>query len=74
MPPLIYAVMGSSRDIVIGAVAVDSLLLSSMILKLNPAMNSTAYKRLVFTATFFAGVFQAAFGIFRWVINIDLIN
>nr|DAD38363.1 TPA_asm: hypothetical protein HUJ06_009004 [Nelumbo nucifera] len=25
-----------------------------------------AYRSLVFTATFFAGVFQAVFGLFRW--------
>ena len=69
VPPLIYAALGTSRDIVIGPVAVDSLLLSSMIQKLiDPRTGLKAYKRLVFTTTFFAGVFQVAFGIFRWVL------
>lgn len=57
--------LGTSRDVVIGAVAVDSLLLSSMILKLNPAMDPISYKKLAFTVTFFAGVFQAVFGLSR---------
>ena len=53
----------------IGPVAVDSMLLSSTIQKLiDPRTGLEAYKRLVFTATFFAGVFQVAFGIFRWVL------
>lgn len=69
VPPLIYAVMGTSREIAIGPVAVMSLLLSSMIQKLeDPVANSIAYRNLVLTATFFTGAFQAAFGLFRWVI------
>ena len=40
-----------------------------MIQKLiDPRTALEAYKRLVFTATFFAGVFQVAFWIFRWVL------
>lgn len=68
VPPLIYAVMGSSRDIAIGPVAVVSLLLSSMIQKVaDPSVDPNAYKKLVFTATFFAGIFQASLGLFRWI-------
>jgi sulfate transporter 2, low-affinity len=67
VPPLLYALMGSSRDIAIGPVAVVSLLLSVMIQKLeDPAANPIAYRRLVLTVTFFAGVFQVAFGILRY--------
>lgn len=66
IPPLIYAMMGSSRDIAIGPVAVVSLLLSSMIPKLeDPTTNPIAYRKLVLTVTFFAGAFQAAFGLLR---------
>jgi len=66
VPPLMYALMGSSREIAIGPVAVVSLLLSSMIEKLtDPAIDPNGYRKLVFTATFFAGIFQAAFGVFR---------
>lgn len=66
VPPLIYAVMGTSRDIAIGPVAVISLLLSSMAQKVvDPSVDPTAYRKLVITSTFFAGVFQASFGFFR---------
>ncbi|KAK7857236.1 sulfate transporter 2.1 [Quercus suber] len=75
VPPLIYAALGTSRDIVIGPVAVDSLLLSSMIQKLtDPRTGLKAYKRLLFTATFFAGVFQVAFGIFRLGFLVDFLS
>lgn len=67
VPPLIYAVMGSSREIAIGPVAVVSLLLSAMVPKLvDPAVDPIAYRNLVFTATFFTGAFQAVFGLFRY--------
>jgi len=67
VPPLIYAVMGSSREIAIGPVAVVSLLLSSLVPKVvDPAVDPDAYRSVVFTVTLFAGIFQAAFGIFRW--------
>jgi len=70
IPPLIYAVMGTSRDIAIGPVAVVSLLMSSMVPKLeDPEANPIAYRNLVLTTTFFAGIFQAAFGLFRWFVN-----
>ncbi|KAI9117052.1 hypothetical protein K1719_012051 [Acacia pycnantha] len=66
VPPLIYAVMGSSRDIAVGPVAVVSLLLSSMVQKLiDPASDPVGYTKLVLTTTFFAGIFQTAFGLFR---------
>ena len=68
VPPIMYALMGTSREIAIGPVAVVSLLLSSMIGKLiDPAIDPSGYRKLVFTATFFAGIFQAAFGLFRLV-------
>lgn len=66
VPPLIYALMGSSREIAIGPVAVVSLLLSAMVSRLvDPAADPALYRRLVFTVTFFAGAFQAMFGAFR---------
>jgi len=66
VPPLIYAVMGSSRDIAIGPVAVVSMLLSSLVTKvIDPVANPHAYRDFIFTVTFFTGIFQAAFGIFR---------
>ncbi|KAI6689349.1 hypothetical protein NL676_026177 [Syzygium grande] len=66
VPPLVYALMGSSREIAIGPVAVVSLLLSSMIQNIqDPLTDPGAYRSLVFTVTFFAGTFQAIFGLFR---------
>ncbi|KAK4428434.1 Sulfate transporter 1.3 [Sesamum alatum] len=52
VPPLVYALMGSSRDIAIGPVAVV----------------------LAFTATFFAGITQAALGILRLGFLIDFLS
>lgn len=64
IPPLVYAFMGSSRDIAIGPVAVVSLLLGSLLQnELDP--KDPNYTRLAFTATFFAGVTQATLGFFR---------
>ncbi|XP_022740513.1 sulfate transporter 2.1-like [Durio zibethinus] len=75
VPPLIYAVMGTSREIAIGPVSVISLLISSMVLELqDPVANPIAYKRLVLTATFFAGTFQAALGLFRSGFLVDFLS
>ncbi|XVF64723.1 hypothetical protein PTKIN_Ptkin09bG0190200 [Pterospermum kingtungense] len=75
VPPLIYALMGSSRDIAIGPVAVVSMLLSSMIPNVvDPAADPIGYRRLVFTVTFFAGTFQAIFGLFRLGFLVDFLS
>lgn len=75
VPPLIYTLMGTSREIAIGPVAVISLLLSSMVQKLeDPMANPIAYHKLVLTVTFFAGTFQAAFGLFRSGFLIDFLS
>ncbi|CAJ2648544.1 unnamed protein product [Trifolium pratense] len=75
VPPLIYAVMGSSRDIAIGPVAVVSMLLSSLVTKvIDPVANPHAYRDFVFTVTFFTGIFQAAFGIFRLGFLVDFLS
>lgn len=67
VPPLIYAVMGSSRDIAIGPVAVVSLLLGTLLQnEVDPNTHPTEYRRLAFTATFFAGITQATLGVFRY--------
>ncbi|KAK4583984.1 hypothetical protein RGQ29_021921 [Quercus rubra] len=59
VPPLIYAALGTSRDIVIGPVAVDSMLLSSTIQKLiDPRTALEAYKRLVFLSLYILPIFH----------------
>ncbi|KAI4389787.1 hypothetical protein MLD38_001971 [Melastoma candidum] len=75
VPPLIYALMGSSREIAIGPVAVVSLLLASMMERIvDSATDPGSYRKLVFTATFFAGMFQAIFGLFRLGFLVDFLS
>ncbi|KAI3752838.1 hypothetical protein L2E82_24876 [Cichorium intybus] len=75
IPPLVYAFMGSSRDIAIGPVAVVSLLLGTMLRdELDPVTQKHDYQRLAFTATFFAGVTQATLGFFRLGFLIDFLS
>ncbi|GJS33341.1 sulfate transporter 1.3-like protein [Tanacetum coccineum] len=74
VPPLIYAFMGSSRDIAIGPVAVVSLLLGTMLQKEIDPKNKHEYQRLAFTATFFAGITQFALGFFRLGFLIDFLS
>eukprot|EP01018_Ginkgo_biloba_P026078 Gb_07163 [translate_table: standard] len=75
VPPIIYAMLGSSKDVAVGTVAVVSLLLASMISKeASPAENPDLYLRLVFTATLFAGIFQASLGVFRLGLVIDFLS
>ncbi|XP_012457758.2 sulfate transporter 3.1 [Gossypium raimondii] len=75
VPPLLYAMLGSSRDLAVGTVAVASLLISSMLGKeVSPTENPKQYVQLVFTATFFAGVFQASLGILRLGFIVDFLS
>ncbi|XAR53070.1 hypothetical protein NMG60_11021469 [Bertholletia excelsa] len=74
VPPLVYAFMGSSRDIAIGPVAVVSLLLGTMLQDEIDSSNKTQYLRLVFTATFFAGITQAMLGFFRLGFLVDFLS
>ncbi|XP_022158722.1 sulfate transporter 3.1-like [Momordica charantia] len=75
IPPLIYAMMGSSKDLAVGTVAVASLLISSMLgAEVNAAQNPTLYLHLAFTATFFAGVFQASLGLLRLGFIVDFLS
>ncbi|KAJ1699581.1 hypothetical protein LUZ63_008093 [Rhynchospora breviuscula] len=75
VPPLIYAIMGSSKDIAIGPVAVVSLLLGTLLQEeIDPTKNKEEYRRLAFTATFFAGITQAALGFLRLGFLIDFLS
>ncbi|GLT64307.1 hypothetical protein SLA2020_368110 [Shorea laevis] len=75
VPPLIYALMGSSKELAIGPVAVVSMLLASLVQKIeDPVADPIAYRKLVFTATFFAGTFQAVFGVFRLGFLVDFFS
>ncbi|WJX26301.1 Solute carrier 26 [Trifolium repens] len=72
--PLVYAFMGSSRDIAIGPVAVVSLLLGTLLSDEIKDTKSPEYLRLAFTATFFAGVTQMALGLLRLGFLIDFLS
>ncbi|KAK6135381.1 hypothetical protein DH2020_030892 [Rehmannia glutinosa] len=74
VPPLVYALMGSSRDIAIGPVAVVSLLLGSLLQEEIDPKNKYEYQRLAFTATFFAGATQFLLGFFRLGFLIDFLS
>ncbi|KAL0548220.1 hypothetical protein IC582_012668 [Cucumis melo] len=75
VPPLIYAMLGSSKDVAVGTVAVASLLMSAMLGKeVNPVEHPKQYVQLVFTATFFAGVFQASLGFLRLGLIVDFLS
>ncbi|KAK7355839.1 hypothetical protein VNO80_15101 [Phaseolus coccineus] len=75
IPPLIYAMMGSSRDLAVGTVAVGSLLMGSMLSdEVNPNEDPRLYLHLAFTATLFAGIFQAALGLFRLGLIVDFLS
>ncbi|MED6131384.1 Low affinity sulfate transporter 3 [Stylosanthes scabra] len=75
IPPVIYALMGSSREIAIGPVAVVSMLLSSLVPKvIDPDAHPNDYRNLVFTVTLFAGIFQTAFGVLRLGFLVDFLS
>ncbi|XP_057997774.1 sulfate transporter 1.2-like [Hevea brasiliensis] len=75
VPPLVYAFMGSSRDIAIGPVAVVSLLLGTLLQdEIDPSKDPINYLRLAFTATFFAGITQLTLGLFRLGFLIDFLS
>ncbi|XP_042486419.1 sulfate transporter 3.1-like [Macadamia integrifolia] len=75
VPPLVYAMMGSSRDLAIGAAAVPSLLIGSMLgREVNPIAQPKLYLHLAFTATLFSGVFQASLGFLRLGFIVDFLS
>ena len=68
IPPFVYAIFGSSKHIAVGTVAASSLLIAETIgAKVSPKDDPTLYLHLVFTATFFTGIFQTALGFLRSV-------
>ncbi|KAL1225117.1 Sulfate transporter 3.2 [Cardamine amara subsp. amara] len=75
VPPLIYAVMGSSRDLAVGTVAVASLLTAAMLGKeVNAVDNPKLYLHLAFTATFFAGLMQTCLGLLRLGFVVEILS
>ncbi|CAA2980753.1 probable sulfate transporter [Olea europaea subsp. europaea] len=75
VPPLIYSVLGSSRHLAVGPVSIASLVMGTM---LSETVSSTEepilYLQLAFTATLFAGLFQASLGFLRLGFVIDFLS
>ncbi|XP_059634979.1 probable sulfate transporter 3.5 [Cornus florida] len=75
VPPIVYAVFGSSKHLAVGTVAACSLLLAATIEeKVKAKENPTLYLHLIFTATFFTGIVQTAFGLLRLGILVDFLS
>ncbi|XP_076951240.1 putative sulfate transporter 3.3 [Bidens hawaiensis] len=75
VPPLVYAVLGSSRHLSVGPVSIASLLMGSMLSQeVSPTQDPLLFLQLAFTSTFFAGIFQASLGILRLGFIIDFLS
>ncbi|XP_059649553.1 probable sulfate transporter 3.3 [Cornus florida] len=75
VPPLVYAVLGSSRDLAVGPVSIASLILGSMLRQqVSPAKDPILFLQLAFSSTFFAGLFQASLGFLRLGFIIDFLS
>ncbi|KAF9677428.1 hypothetical protein SADUNF_Sadunf08G0106600 [Salix dunnii] len=75
VPPLVYAVLGSSRDLAVGPVSIASLILGSMLTQeVSPINNPLLFLQLAFSSTFFAGLFQASLGLLRLGFIIDFLS
>lgn len=75
VPPIIYALFGSSKNLAVGTVAAASLLMASIIsAEVSPTEQTELYLRLFYTATFVTGIFQLALGVFRLGILVDFLS
>lgn len=75
VPPLLYAILGSSRDLAVGPVSIASLIMGSMLMQeVSPSKEPVLFLQLAFTSTFFAGIFQASLGFLRLGFIIDFLS
>ncbi|KAJ6840215.1 putative sulfate transporter 3.4 [Iris pallida] len=75
VPPLIYSMLGSSKDLAVGPVSIASLVMGAMLRQaVAPEREPILYLQLAFTATFFAGVFQASLGLLRLGFIVDFMS
>ncbi|XP_026409279.1 probable sulfate transporter 3.4 [Papaver somniferum] len=75
VPPLLYAILGSSRHLAVGPVSIASLVMGSMLKEVvSPTEDPTLYLKLALTSTFFAGVFQTSLGLLRLGFIIDFLS
>ncbi|KAL2935825.1 Sulfate transporter 3.1 [Bienertia sinuspersici] len=75
VPPLVYAMMGTSKDVAVGNIAVGSLLTGAMLSNaVSPSENATLFLHLAFTATLVAGIFEATLGLLRLGFIVDFLS
>ncbi|XP_059457464.1 probable sulfate transporter 3.4 [Corylus avellana] len=75
VPPLIYSILGSSKHLAVGPVSIASLVMGSMLSEaVSPNEDPILYLKLAFTATLFAGFFQASLGFLRLGFVIDFLS
>ncbi|XP_077236081.1 putative sulfate transporter 3.3 [Tasmannia lanceolata] len=74
VPPIVYAILGSSRDVAVGPTAIASLLLGSMLTEVVSPNQPLLYLQLSLTATFFAGIFETLLGFLRLGFIIDFLS
>ncbi|OIV93306.1 hypothetical protein TanjilG_14557 [Lupinus angustifolius] len=75
VPPLVYVVLGSSKDLAVGPVSIASLVMGSMLQdEVSPNEDPDLFLKLALTSTLFAGLFQAALGILRLGFIIDFLS
>ncbi|KAK8610439.1 hypothetical protein V6N13_081596 [Hibiscus sabdariffa] len=75
VPPFIYALFGSSKNLAVGTVAACSLLIHETIGAVASSKDDpTLYLHLIYTATFFTGIFQIAIGFSRLGILVDFLS
>ncbi|KAF7111337.1 hypothetical protein CFC21_111360 [Triticum aestivum] len=77
VPPLVYTLLGSSRDLAVGPTSITSLIMGSMLQKgvsVSPSAEPTLFLQLALTSTLFAGLLQASLGILRLGFIIDFLS
>ncbi|KAM7277339.1 hypothetical protein ACFE04_019205 [Oxalis oulophora] len=75
VPPLLYAVLGSSRHLGIGPTSIASLVMGTMLGEVVPHIDDPElYIELALTATLIAGLLQFTLGIFRLGFIIDFLS
>ncbi|XP_039117467.1 probable sulfate transporter 3.5 [Dioscorea cayenensis subsp. rotundata] len=75
VPPLVYAIFGSSKNLAVGTVAASSLLLNSIIRQvILPEKDMKLYIGIVMTAAFFTGIIQMTLGVFRLGFVVDFLS
>ncbi|XP_020572220.1 probable sulfate transporter 3.5 [Phalaenopsis equestris] len=74
VPPLVYAVFGSSKNMAVGPVAAASLLMAAIIQEsVSLEKEPERYVYTIMTSAFFTGLLQFSLGIFRLGIIVDFL-